>query len=298
MNLAEKLREIDPGEMVVQERVIKKSVCLDVFPVVAEEEVKPEPQVRHVVQFDWVLENDIGDLIALPLVGQVVGKYAEVAPVAGRAVGVAGKAVFDPAVEAPRFVLNAERFSRKLISGAGSRAASVRWITVGEASAAIETSGPPSRGACEFTGALGVASRRDGKASGRPLPESWTGRTVISPVGQGTGGGSAGGGATPLSPAFPATGVCTRYARDHQKQGQGRQKGWGQCQWQHYFPRAMDRTRRGLFTRTGPNSTRSRPAIKRPVGHARRRRKSDRSPADPPAVDGVFRPIALVLQAD
>ena len=81
---------------------------------------------------------------------------------------------------------------------------------------------------------------------------------LYPPVGQGTGGGSAGSGATRSHLRSPLPGVCTRYARDHQKQGQGRQKGWGQCQWQHYFPRAMDRTRRGLFTRTGPNSTRSR----------------------------------------
>src|SRR5262249_43556811 len=74
VHLAVELRQIDPGEVVVGEGAIEQAVRLAELPVVAEEEVESKAEIKGVVGLDRVLDDDVGELVALPLVGQAVGE--------------------------------------------------------------------------------------------------------------------------------------------------------------------------------------------------------------------------------
>ena len=68
------------------------------LPVVAEQVVDAEAEVDLVVLLERVLDDQVV-LVAHPAVGLVVRIDAEVEVVLGHAVGVAGVAVLDPAVD-------------------------------------------------------------------------------------------------------------------------------------------------------------------------------------------------------
>ena len=107
MHLDEHLREVDARERVGLESAVKQAVVLGELPVVAEEAIEPEAEVDRVVLPRRLLDDEV-ILLALPAVGLTVGEDTEVQVVSGRAVGVIGIAVVEPAVNLDGAVGGAE----------------------------------------------------------------------------------------------------------------------------------------------------------------------------------------------
>ena len=114
-NLAVKLRQVDSGEVVRFKKALSnRPYALLNCQSLPKRKSKRKPRLSMSFSSIGFSRIEIRDLVSLPLVGQAVGKDAEVASVAGRAVGVAGEAVLEPAVNAPRSVLDAEHPFEKI----------------------------------------------------------------------------------------------------------------------------------------------------------------------------------------
>ena len=120
MDRAVHLRQVNPAERVVVKGAIEQSVGLGKLPVVADEGVEPKAKIDVInIRLEWIFDDEV-ILVALPLIGASVREDAEVAVIAGPAIGVLGIAVLEPAVDLHRFIFGTEKFHQQLnIPGRG-----------------------------------------------------------------------------------------------------------------------------------------------------------------------------------
>ena len=172
-------------EVVGLEGPVEDPVGVVELGVVAEEVVEPEAEVDLVVLLEGLLEDQVV-LVPHPLVGQVVRVDAEVLAVLGPAVGVAGEAVLDPAVDLDLGVVGHAR-------GASSAAWSRRpWPAAAGSSAATAASvgspPPPSRSALGRLRSLLVASVAALARAGLAAGSAGSAGSGRRPPGPGPGG--------------------------------------------------------------------------------------------------------------
>ena len=200
MRLAVELRQVVAGEVVGREGAVEQPLHVVELPVVAEHVVDAEAEVDRVGLLEGVLDDEV-ILVAHPLVGQVVGVDAEVQPVAP-AVGVAGVAVLEPAVDLHRRVAHLEARASGAWRSAAAGAASSSAVTsvgspppIARSSAGSDRSGtgvepvgagaedepPPRRTWAHGAPGLSAVDSRIGRSASAAGSPAWPRRPVRRP---------------------------------------------------------------------------------------------------------------------